>query len=166
MRYISRLSQSARCLIAEAGIVIALIVFIAVSSASGSAADVPLETIRVKMDALPTLNALMEGDSNSVQEYFSLDAYAYEEAYYRYSESGLDARQLLILKCADESARDAVFDALSAYNDAQMRIFRDYAPDQYALLKDALLWTRGNYCFYAVSEHADEWEEAFVSLLR
>ncbi len=163
---IKKLPKYRRYLIAECAIVIALFVFIIVTRAGNSAADVPLAEIQTKMGPYASAAGLVEGDANNLQDDFLLDIDAYEDAYYCYSESGLDARLLLVLKCRDENGRDAAYELISAYNDTQAGIFRDYAPEQYALLKSSVMLTRGNYCFYAVSENADKWEEAFVSLIR
>ena len=159
-------AKGRRFLIAEGAIVVALILFIVLTRLGGTASDVSIDSIRAAMDERVAGAELLIGDANDIREGFALDEAVYGEAYYRFSESGLDARQLLIVKCSDESALDAAYEKVNKYNDSQMKVFRDYSPEQYSLLKKSVLWTRGSYLFYAVSESAGEWEEAFESLIR
>lgn len=155
-----------RYILAEALLCVALLVYIIVIRSGSSALDVPIARFEERFATLESGDGLIRGDANSLLEFFSLSDDMYEEAYYLYSESGLDTRQLLVIKCASEEGKDAAVSAVSAYNASQMKVFADYAPEQYALLKRSVILGRGNYCFYAVSENAQEWEEVFLSLIR
>ncbi len=166
MRWFSKLSLRKRCISAEVLIVLALAVFIAIVQSSTAAKDVPMQAIRSRMDAIPEISDLISGNENAVQRSFGLDTDTYEEMYYRHAESGLDVREVLILKCADEASRQKAQDEVESYLTARKAVFRDYGTDQYALLSQAVLRGRGVYCFFAAGRDAAEWEEVFLSLIR
>ncbi|MBQ6122981.1 MAG: DUF4358 domain-containing protein, partial [Clostridia bacterium] len=73
--------------------------------------------------------------------------------------------ELMIAK-ADEATLDGREAAVQKRLGAQLAVFRSYGVNQKDLLEGATLLRRGNYLFYAVGGHADQWEDAFLACIR
>ena len=84
---------------------------------------------------------------------------------YYASASGISAEEVLLIQVADSSQISQVTDALEEHVESRQQIFEGYAPEQARLLESARQSVRGSYIFFAVSENADRYMEAFAGSL-
>ena len=147
-------------------LIVGLIVYISLVLNTNSAKDVPFNWVATRMAADSALLSLKEGDANTFLERFGIDPDGCEGWLLYVSDDLMDVSELLIVKAADDSVRERIEDAVAARLDAQKESFRNYGTDQYEKLEHAILWQRGSYLFYGVSDAVDRWEESFLSCIR
>jgi len=111
------------------------------------------------------LEGLTQGDANTLKRCFGLDGADYEFYLIYTSESAMDVEELLIVRASEEQL-DSLEASVQSRLERQKRSFDGYGADQEALLENAVLWERGGYFFYGVSEQAEQWGETFLSCIR
>ena len=143
-----------------------LVGYVALLFLQNTTKDVSIETIEQRMEQIPAITELTQGDENTLRQMFSLDASACENALIYTSESLMDVSELLIVKVSDPSQISTLEDLVYEHLENQKTTFDGYGTDQYDLLTDAIVMSKGNYFFYGVSEDIDKWEEAFLSCIK
>ena len=68
---------------------------------------------------------------------------------------------MLIVKAHSKEDLSPVKDAVDARIASQIKTFEGYGPEQVAMLKNAIVTTKGNYLFYCVSKNPEKYEEVF-----
>ncbi len=104
-------------------------------------------------------------DANGFQARFGISPDGCGEWLYYASDAVMDVTELLVAR-GETAELDRLQAAVEDHLAAQLEGFRNYGPEQVALLERAILWQRGGCLFYAVSSRADQWERAFLSCLR
>lgn len=127
--------------------------------------EVELSAVVEAMEQDCDLEGLTRGDANTLKRCFGLDGADYAFYLIYTSESTMDVEELLIVRGPEEQL-DRLEAAVQSRLERQKQSFDGYGTNQEALLEDAILWERGGYFFYGVSEQAEQWEEAFLSCIR
>lgn len=84
----------------------------------------------------------------------SLGLTEWEEAFVLTGQ-GMDAREITVVRLADEAAAKTAAQCLEDHRQARIRDFFGYAPEQAELLEQALVLTQGNYAaFFACTDGA------------
>ena len=159
-------ARDRRLTIARVALTVALIVFAFVMLGRNNARDVDFSLIRAAMDPAAAAGGLSAYDENGFRDRFGIGPDGCEDWALYGSDSILTVDELLVAKVPDADARDELIEALQARRDGQLTTFRDYGTNQAYLLERAVLWQRGNYVFYGVSEQVDQWESEFLSVIR
>lgn len=142
----------------------ALIFYIYLVAFSDGSGDASPEQIAAVLED-DTFSGMVRGDDNTLKRYFHITGLDGEYVVYT-AESMMDVDELLIAKTTDPSGIDTLERAVENRLETQKKTFKGYGTDQTALLENAVIQTRGDYFFYAVSENADDWAQAFVEALR
>lgn len=153
-----------RCTLAKFLLLAMLVMFVISSFSSQSAKDVSVIRAQLSADAL--IAALQEQDANAFQREMGEDLTGASQWCYLSAASMMDVSELVIVRALDQDALQRMEDAVNAHLAAQKDLFRNYGTNQYELLEHAVLLTRGDYLFYAVSESVDRWEEMFLTCIR
>lgn len=132
---------------------------------ANSARNVDFAVIRSAIAAAPGVADLKALDENGFQERMDATPAGCEGWLMVGSDEIMDVSELLVAK-ADEATLDGLEAAVQKRLEAQLAVFRSYGVNQKDLLEGATLLRRGNYLFYAVGEHADQWEDAFLACIR
>lgn len=143
----------------------ALAVYTVLVVGANAARDVDFSVIRSAIAAAPGVADLKALDENGFQERMDATPAGCEGWLMVGSEEIMDVSELLIAK-GDEATLDGLEAAVQKRLEAQLAVFRSYGVNQKALLEGATLLRRGNYLFYAVGEHTDQWEDAFLACIR
>ena len=80
-----------------------------------------------------------------------------------YTASGVDAREVVVLRLSREDYGDTVAQALEEHRQARLGDFFGYAPDQAALLEEARVVTADGYAALLACEDPDGAEAAFAA---
>lgn len=80
-----------------------------------------------------------------------------------YTASGVDAREILVLRLSGGGEEQTVTEALEAYRQARLGDFYGYAPDQAALLEEARVVTADGYAALLACADPDGAEAAFAA---
>ena len=84
--------------------------------------------------------------------------------YYENSDI-MDVSGLLVVKVKDPEDAEEVRAAVETYIANQKNLYKNYAPEQYALLENSILEVSGNTVFYCTAKNADALYDAFKKAL-
>ena len=102
-----------------------------------------------------------KGDDKSLKKYFGLNPDDYKEVSIYVPSSSMEASEMLIIKVKDQTQVDTIETAIDSRIQKQSDGFKDYAPEQYGLLQNYEISTRGNYVFYVVGKDAYDMKKEF-----
>lgn len=142
-----------------------LIAFLAGVYANGNAKDVPMDVIEEKLLAETDINKMAKCDNHNLMQFFGLDYEQYDSHIYYKGTEALSVDEVLIVKANEKADLDQVKDAVEKRIDSQISTFEGYGPKQVALLKNAIVITKGNYLFYGTGSKTDEIEEVFKDVV-
>ncbi len=77
----------------------------------------------------------------------------------------MDVSELLVVKLKDAEDAEEFRTAVETYIANQKNLYKNYAPEQYALLEDSILEVSGNTLFYCTATNADALYDAFRKAL-
>lgn len=142
---------------------IAFITFLILSRSGGT--EKPVGDV-----ASPVLATLEEGQmteqSNAdAAKAFGFDLSKAEGLVYYENEDIMDVSELLIVKLNDAEDAESFRTAVETYIANQKNLYKNYAPEQYALLEDSILDVSGNTLFYCTAKNADALYDAFRTAL-
>lgn len=151
---------------AEIILMIFLVIYIVLVFYMGNSRNVEMGVISEVITGQFELNGLESGSDNTLKRYFGLDASVYEGYVLYNSDNLMNVDELLIVKVKDTGQLDDLEDAVDTHLDSQINKFHGYGTNQEELLQNAIIQERGNYFFYAVSDHAEQWEKVFLSCIQ
>ena len=155
-----------RYTLVKLALVAALLVYVGLVRGGNGVKDVPIDAIAARYAEEMALAELHAADANAVLERFGIDPDGCE-GWLRYISDDLrEVSELLIVKAPDDEARERVEAAAAARLESQKENFRNYGTDQFDKLEHAILWQRGGYLFYGVSDDVDRWEQTFLDCVR
>ncbi len=96
---------------------------------------------------------------------FGIDLDKTEGVVYYANDSVMDVSEMLIVKLTDPDDAQTVRDAVRNRVADRENLYKNYAPDQYALLEDCIIKTSGNMVFYCTAVNADELYDAYKKAL-
>jgi len=149
----------------------ALLIFIfAISVLSGCASeqsDINVSAIKIEhqMKQSVKLDKLKKGDAHKLKKLYDLGSEQVEDFLLYTASSNVRADEIVVLKVIDESLIDSVKASIAQRIDAQAVKFKDYRPDEYALLEKHVLKVKSHYVLFVVSADAEQIEKAFDSAL-
>ena len=142
-------------------LMLVIVVYTALVIHSTATRDVPFSDIERAMSGAPALNGLMRLDANVLQERFGVNADELDGWLLYGGDTVMEVSELLAAKVGDPAAMARLEAAVRAHLDGQIEGFRNYGTNQIDLLEHAILWQRGDYLFYAVSESVEQLEARF-----
>ena len=96
---------------------------------------------------------------------FGFDSDKEEGILYYNNDNIMDCSELLIIKLKNPDDASEFTELIKKRVENQMNLFKNYAPDQYSLLKSCIIETSSNVIFYCTSPKADEVYAAFKKAL-
>ena len=144
---------------------IILIVFLTMVYADGNAKDVPMEDIENKLIEETDLGKMAKCGNRNLMQFLNLDYQQYDEYLYYKGKEALSVDEALIVKAKNRDDLSAVKDAVENRIDSQITTYEGYGPSQVALLKNAVVTTKGKYLFYCTGKSAEKKEEVFESVI-
>lgn len=117
--------------------VLGVIVFMIASSASGRMSKTDISEVRACIEANADLTDMLPGDDAALRRLYGLDAAEFDGYILYTPKSNMNAEELLIIKLADKSQKQAVEDAFNARLDTQKNSFEGYGIEQFDLLENS-----------------------------
>ncbi|MBE9914054.1 DUF4358 domain-containing protein [Paenibacillus donghaensis] len=114
-----------------------------------------------RIEQAVSLKEMKEGDRNKLQKLYKMDADSVDDFFLYTSTSNVRADELAIIKLKDSSQTENVKEKIEQRIDAQKIKFKDYRPNEYFLVENHVLKTKGAYVFFAVSKEVDQMEHVF-----
>lgn len=109
-----------------------------------------------------TAENFIKGDDKSLKRYYGLNEKDYDEVLYYKPKSNMDVDEVLVVKVNNKSQIDFIEDSMNSRIKSQENTFRDYAPEQYSIVKNNEMMIKGNYVFLAISKDAEKIKERFI----
>lgn len=144
---------------------IILIIFLVAVYSHGNAKDVPLKNIDKALSQQKTISSMEKLNERQLLQFLNLDATKFKEFIYYKGTEALSVEELLIIKANNKEDLSTVKDVVDKRITEQIKTFESYGPDQVAMLKNAVISTKGNYLFYCVSENAEEYKEVLFNAI-
>ncbi|WP_273234324.1 DUF4358 domain-containing protein [Ileibacterium valens] len=85
--------------------------------------------------------------------------------FYRQSDA-FSAREIVIAKFDTEQQAEMITERIETRKQAQIDIYSGYAPEQQAMMENALLDVQGNYILFYTGDAAAQSDQAFLDALR
>lgn len=141
--------------------VIILAAFLSAVYANGSAKDVPVTDIESRLTAETAMKDMAKGSDRSLMQFLGLDCQQFDSYIYYKGTEALSVDEVLIIKGHPNQDMSAVKDAVDSRIESQIKTYEGYGPKQVALLKNAIIVTKGDFLFYSVGEAAEKCKEVF-----
>lgn len=113
------------------------------------------------IEQVVSLKEMKKADLNKLKKLYKIDADSVDDFILYTSTSNVKADELAVIKLKDESQVEGVKENIEQRIEAQKMKFKDYRPDEYFLVENHVLKTKGPFVFFAVSKEADQMEHAF-----
>lgn len=149
----------------KAFFVIVLAVFLICIYTGQNADDVPMEKIEQQLKENTALTEMSKCSNRMLMQFYSLDYEQFDEYIYYKSSQALSVEELLIVKVKDTSDLDSVRDAVESRIQSQIKTYEGYGPQQVAMLKNAVVMTRGNYLFCCIADKPEVYKEVFTDAI-
>ncbi|WP_152392929.1 DUF4358 domain-containing protein [Paenibacillus guangzhouensis] len=129
--------------------------------------DAKLSAIQIgeNIEQKVNLKEMKVGDQNKLKKLYKIDVDSIVDFILYTSTSNVKADELAVIKLTEQNQADNVIEKIKQRIDAQKIKFKDYRPDEYFLVENYVLKTRGSFVFFAVSKEADQMERVFDDAL-
>jgi len=114
---------------------------------------------------LATSEYMEESPARYMKKIYGLNPEDYENILIYIPTTNMSAQELLLVKLRSADQSDAVVEAIENRMESQYNIFEGYAPEQVAILDNAVVDPQGNYILYISGDNAEKIDEAFRSSL-
>ena len=142
---------------------IAFITFLILSRSGGT--EKPVGDVASPVLATLEKGQMTEQSNADAAKAFGFDLSKAEGLVYYENEDIMDVSELLIVKLNDAEDAESFRTAVETYIANQKNLYKNYAPEQYALLEDSILDVSGNTVFYCTAKNADALYDAFRTAL-
>ena len=159
MRRLIYLAGELLCVAALAG----FIVLLALNAPGGTQKTV--SEIASPVEALLADSGMEKKSAQEAAKEIGFDSSAAEGIFFCENDDVMDVSEILIVKLSGDNDGSAVKTAIEKRLAEQKALYKNYAPDQYALLCDAIVAVDGNTVFYCVSKDAQTLYRAFRDAL-
>lgn len=156
-----------RLRVKEIIVIVLILAFIVANASQSHYIDTDVKTIVTAMESVTDLSEMdVFTDGMQLKKDFSLNENDYDGVVYYGHETIMNSEKILIIKVKNSSQGRVILEELIKLNDKTAKLFQAYAPDQYDLLKHAVLEQKGNYVLYVVSEQAKDLEATFTKCIK
>lgn len=143
--------------------VVALIVFIVFMSLDTAYSNKSAEEVAEGVVQSFDISDLVKVKKNKIKEEFGVDFTTVDSCVYYASESVMNVSEMLIIKLKEGVNADKTMNIISERLSKKQNLFEGYAPEQSALLEEAVLKKHKGFVFYCVGEDADAAFASFKS---
>jgi len=117
--------------------------------------------IRDEISKSVNISEMIPGDEETLTFLYEVTMDDIEEFMLYTAPSNIQADELAIIKVKDRSKLEKIKSHMAQRVENQAASFKDYLPEEYALIERHVLKSRGNYILLAISDEADQIEEIF-----
>lgn len=149
----------------KAVFIVILITFLVLVYSNGNAKNVPMDEIEKALISSTDIEKLEKGSNRDLMQFLGLDYESLDSYIYYRNTEALSVEELFIVKVKDDSQLSAIKDSIEARIETQTTTYEGYGPTQVAMLKEAVVITKGNYLYYCVSKSSDKYEEVLKDVI-
>lgn len=156
-----------KLLITEILMTVTLVVFIALCLRDSVRDDVSLtELTPVLLQEVSDSTHMQEAGAMKLRSLYGLTENDYQEVSLYIPVSNMDAQEMLLIRCKDESQTQAVEEAMQNRIDYNRSIFESYGVEQMGIISTAVVETRGLYCLYICDTNSQKIRNTFGKMLK
>ena len=133
--------------------IVCLIAFIVFVSSQNEASLTEPDYLSEQIISAADTDGLVSRNSLHIRKKYGIDTDRLEYFSLYSSESVMDVREYMLIKPADGYEKEA-FDAIDRVISDKLMLFKDYAPEEGALLSDRVLVSEKGFIFLAVGKDA------------
>ena len=141
------------------GALIVFIICLIVSLSAGT--EKSINEISASSVKYATESKMKKRSTNDAAKTFGFDAKNAEGMVYYCNDSIMDVSEILIVKLKNPSDAKKFEAAVKKRVENQENLFKNYAPEQYALLQNSIIETDGNTLFYCTAQNNKEIYNSF-----
>ncbi|MBQ8502926.1 MAG: DUF4358 domain-containing protein [Clostridia bacterium] len=145
--------------------IVCLIAFIMFVNAQDKVSERSAPEVGESVISVMNLEGTVQQNEKGLRKQFGIEAEAPDSFIYYKSEDVMDVRELLIVKVTDSSLGQQMFSKVEKVLTDKKNLFEAYAPQQSALLENAVLVYENSFIFFAVGEDARAAYSAFSDSL-
>lgn len=145
--------------------VVLLFVFIGFLFFQNSAGQKSAEELFDKIYSAADLSYLKIRDNQTLKKEFSFSKKDVENVIYLSSDSIMEVRELLLVETKSTDDVDAIVEKIRSRIEKKKALFKNYAPEQSALLENYALEKKGKFIMFTVSDSPEEFIKAFKKAL-
>ncbi|MCC3867766.1 DUF4358 domain-containing protein [Terrisporobacter mayombei] len=143
-----------------------LLITTVITAGCGVNKEKSVDQIETEMKQEVKFDKMKKGDSKSLKRFYKLNANDYDGVILYTPESTMDVSEVLIVKVKDKFQIESLEDSIDSRVNYQLQSFSGYGPEQCALVDNYELKSEGNFVFFAISENAQQIEEAFLDSIK
>lgn len=132
----------------------------------GGRSDVTVAELAERLKQAVKLDELKQRDKETLQRLYHLRGDEVEDFVLYTAVSNVKADEVAVIQAKDAAQAERVKQQVSKRIDAQTVKFKDYRPEEYALVQKHVLKSEGRFVLFAVSKAADRLEQLFIEALR
>lgn len=141
---------------------ITLIVLLGISSVLRvKVKDVDIKEIMSSIESICDFSNLNVGSSKDLKRIYGINTDDIEDFRIYTPMSNMNSDKLLLIKVKNEDDTETIEKKIQEITKKQGSTFKDYAPDQYALIESKLLYVKGKYCILFIGKDIENASEAF-----
>ncbi|SFB00108.1 DUF4358 domain-containing protein [Clostridium frigidicarnis] len=146
---------------------ITLIVLLGISSIlTVKVKDVDLNEIMSNIESNCDFSKLNLGSSKDLKRTYGINPDDIEDFRIYTPISNMNADELLLIRVKNADDTEAIEKKIEEITEKQGNSFKDYAPDQYALIESKLLYSKGKYFILFVGKDVENASKAFKQCFR
>lgn len=124
---------------------------------SSSAIDVPMSKIDYALRSDTDIAKMRKCNDRDLVRFIGLNHSDYKGYLYYKSKEALGVDEVLIVKVISKEQLTDLRTAVNTRIDSQIHTFESYGPEQVAMLKNAIIYTRGKYLYYSTAKNPDKY---------
>lgn len=122
--------------------------------------DVSMNELGEKISKSTDVSKMKKGDVSKLKKLYKIDPSEVEEFILYTAPSNIKADEIAVIKVKDSSKVKEVKEKVEKRINKQTASFKDYLPEEYAVLEKHVLKENGNYVILVVSKDVDNIEKA------
>lgn len=132
----------------------------------GVRSEVTVGELAQRLKQVVKLDELKQRDKETLQRLYHLGGDEVEDFVLFTAVSNVKADEVAVIQVKDAAQVERAMQQVSKRIDAQTVKFKDYRPEEYALVQKHVLKREGRFVLFAVSKDADRLEQVFDEALR
>lgn len=147
-------------------VVLLLALWIPAFLPSGIYSSQSMDTVASALTSSLSEDIYPKQGTQAIKRYLKIDPNDFDSiAFYR-NDDAMSASEMLIASSSDQALLDSLQKAVEARINSQASVYEGYAPEQKALMDEALVDVQGNYVLYYVGDEPAKMDAAYIKALK
>ncbi|KAJ51073.1 hypothetical protein BD780_000193 [Clostridium tetanomorphum] len=120
-----------------------------------------IKEISTKIEQAIDTSGMKIADANKLEKLYKINSDEVEEFVLYAPASNIKANEIVLIKVKDANKVNEIKEKVSKRVENQSTSFKDYLPNEYALIEKHVLKVNGNYILLAISKDTEKIEKIF-----